>query len=126
MERVEGVVSDARQDIFKVDDRFVKVISGESLIASDGDQVIIAGHLSHGFLVPYACNNITKKILWHQSFILYLLAGILVIACGVFVLTGNSVWLILLGCIVSLIGILMIAKGIVILRAIRYVSSPQT
>jgi len=126
LERVEGIVSETRKGLFKVNDRFVKMILGETFIVGDGDHVVIAGYPQRGLLVPYACNNITNKILWHQSFILYILAGILVIACGGFVLTGVSEWLILLGCIVSLIGILMIAKGIVILRAIRYVSTPQT
>jgi hypothetical protein len=86
----------------------------------------VAGYSRRGFMIPYACHNTSKKIMWHQSFILYLLAGILVVACGIFVLTGSSEWLIVLGFVVSIIGIVMIAKGIVILRAIRYVSTPQT
>lgn len=123
MERVEGVVSDARQGIFKVDDRFVEVISGEPPVVSNGDQVTVAGFRRRGFIIPYACNNITKQLMWHQSYTLHLLAGILVLLCGIFVILGSSVRLIGLGCLVNLIGILMIVKGVVILRAIRVAST---
>jgi hypothetical protein len=126
VERVEGIVSDIRHGLFKVDDRFVKVISGQPPVVSEGDMMAVAGYSRRGFIIPYACHNTSKKIMWHQSFIHYLLAGILVIVCGIFVLTGASEWLIALGCVVSIIGIVMIAKGIVIFRAIRYVSTPQT
>jgi hypothetical protein len=126
LERREGVVSAAQRKLFKVGDCFVKVPSGEQPVVTDGDHVAVAGYLRHGFITPYACHNITKQIIWHQSYSLHFMAGILVLLCGVFVLTGSSIWLLTLGCIVSLIGILMIAKGIVILRAIRYVSTPQT
>jgi hypothetical protein len=49
-----------------------------------------------------------------------------VLACGIFVILGSTTWLIVLGCLVDLIGILMIIKGVVILRAIRSVSIPRT
>ena len=125
MEKREGVVSAAQRKLFKVGDCFVKVTPGEPPVVNDGDHVAVAGYLQQGFITPYACHNITKQIIWHQSYILYLLAGMLVLLCGFFVLTGSSIWFLALGCIVSLIGILLIAKGIVILRAIKYVSTPQ-
>jgi hypothetical protein len=123
MEKHEGIVSEAGQNLFKVGDCFVKVASGEPPVVSKGDQVTVAGFRRRGLITPYACNNITKHLMWHQSYTLHLLAGILVLLCGIFVILGSSVRLIGLGCLVNLIGILMIIKGVVILRAIRVVST---
>ncbi|MGO9145829.1 MAG: hypothetical protein ACLQDF_05620 [Desulfomonilia bacterium] len=123
MEKREGIVSEAGQNLFKVGDCFVKVPSGEPPVVSNGDQVVVVGFLRHGLIIPYACNNITKQLMWHQSYTLHLLAGIFVLACGIFVRSGSSVRLIGLGCLINLIGIFMIVKGVVILRAIRVVST---
>ncbi len=121
MEKREGIFSAAQRGLFKVGDCFVNVPTGEQPIVNDGDHVAVAGYLRQRFITPYACHNITKQIIWHQSYSLHLLAGILVLLCGIFVLMGSSIWLIVLVCVVSLIGMVMIAKGIVIRRAIRYV-----
>ena len=126
MEKREGSVLEAGQNLFKVDDCFVKVASVDPPVVSNGDQVTVVGFLRHGLIIPYACNNITKQLIWHQSYILHLLTGILVLACGIFVILGSTTWLIVLGCLVNLIGTLMIIKGVVILRAIRSVSILRT
>jgi hypothetical protein len=126
VDKREGIVSDVRQNLFKVGDCFVKVAFGEPPVVSNGDQVVIVGFLRRGLITPYACNNITKQLMWHLSYTLHLLAGILVLLCGIFVILGSTTWLIVLGCLVNLIGILMIIKGVVILRAIRSVSIPRT
>ncbi|MGD0819206.1 MAG: hypothetical protein ABSA71_00505 [Desulfomonilia bacterium] len=126
MVKREGSASEAKYNLFKVGDCFVKVLSGEPPVVSNGDQVTVAGFFRCGLIIPYACYNISKQIIWHQSYILHLLAGILVFACGIFVILGSTTWLIVLGCLVNLIGILMIIKGVVILRAIRFVSIPRT
>ncbi len=126
MKTIEGTVSDTRKHLFKVGGCFVETAFGEPPIVKDGDRASAAGYMRRGIIRAYAVWNITEQILWHQSYVLPLLAGILVIVCGVFIVSGFSLPLISLGCIVFLIGILMIARGIAIIRAVRFVSEPHT
>jgi len=124
--KIEGVVSGTQKHLFKVNGCFVKIISGEPPIVKDGDTASVAGHMKRGIVKPYAIHNTTEQIVRHESYTLPLLAGILVIVCGVFVITGLSLPLIALGSIVIFIGTLMIARGIAIIRAIKYVTESCT
>ena len=123
MKKIEGIVSDTRKHLFKVEGCIVETASGEPPSVKDGDTVFVAGYITRGIIRAYAVQNITEQIIWHQSYVLPLLAGILVIACGVFIISGLSMPLITLGCVVVLIGILMIARGIAIIKAIKFVSN---
>jgi hypothetical protein len=123
---IEGIVSDTRKHLFKVGGCFVETASGEPPIVKDGDMASVAGCMRRGIVRPYAIYNITEQIVRHESYVLPLLAGILVITCGVFVITGLSLLLIVLGCVVTLIGISMIIRGVAIIRAIKFVSESRT
>lgn len=126
MKKIEGTVSDIRKHLFKVDDCFVEITTGDPSTVKDGDTVSVAGYMARGLIRAYAVQNTTEQIIWHQSYVHPFLAGILVIACGFFIVTGFSLPLIVLGCIVILIGILMIARGIAIIRAIKFVTESCT
>jgi uncharacterized membrane protein YphA (DoxX/SURF4 family) len=123
---LEGTVSDTRKHLFKVGGCIVETASGELPIIKDGDMASVAGYMRRGIIKPYAIHNITEQIIQHESYVRSLLAGILVVACGVFIVSGFSLPLIALGCMVFLIGILMIAKGIAIIRAVKFVSESRT
>jgi hypothetical protein len=125
VKKIAGVVTDTRKHLFKVGGCFVETISGEPLIVKDGDTASVAGYMRKGIIRPYAIHNITEQVIWHQSYVLFLLAGILVIACEVFIVSGYSLPLIILGGIVISIGILMIARGIAIIRAVSFVSGSR-
>ena len=122
MKTIEGTVSDTRKHLFKVGGCIVETASGEPPSVKDGDIVSVAGHITRGIIRAYAVQNITEQIIWHQSYVLHLLAGILVIASGVFIISGLSMPLIVLGCLVTVIGILMMTRGITIIKAIKIVS----
>ena len=122
MKKIEDIVSDAKKHLFRVGNVFVKVPAGETLVVKDGDMVAVAGYMRKGIIVPWAINNVTEQVIWHESYVLPLLAGFLVVACGIFVITGASVPLIVLGCVVTFIGMLMMARGIAIILAVNSVS----
>jgi len=122
LKTIEGTVSDTRKHLFKVGGCIVETASGEPPSVKDGDTVSVAGYMTRGIIRAYAVQNISEQIIWHQSYVLYLLAGILVIACGAFIISGLSMPLIVLGCLVTVIGILMMTRGITIIKAIKIVS----